>query len=380
MTVADIATLRKSHPPDIVHAALTLAQLQKKARHKFPDLPFTWAVPEALEQATDARVAAHKAARFAALHPEKILDLCAGIGGDTMALAKIAPTTAYDLSPIRTTCLRYNLDSLGLSADIRTEDIRTLLATPPIKNQKSKIENPPTFFHIATARGSGGEGSPAVQGLIPGPDLLLPLISQFPAGALKLSPAVDFDSLPPGHLEIISRNRTVVQAVLWTGTLADPFAHGTRTATVIEDDGQILSYTARPKPPELTAAVASYLFEADPALTRAGVAAALGAELRLGALTVDGGYLTGSEPLHHAAVVAFRVILTIPYSQERVTAALSHLPPADPGPVEVKTRGGIPGINTDQLQLIWSAATTSRRTVLIYRLTGDTVATLAERI
>ncbi len=296
LTVADIATLRKSHPPDIVHAALTLAQLQKKARLKFPDLPFTWAVPEALEQATDARVAAHKANRFANAGATKILDLCAGIGGDTVALAKIAPTTAYDLSPIRTTCLRYNLDSLHLSAEIRTEDIRTLLAFPQIENQKSKIENPQAFFHIDPARRSAGKRSPAFEDLIPGPDLLLPLMARFPAGALKLSPAVDFDSLPPGHLEIISHNRTVVQAVLWTGKLAEPFPAGSRTATIIEDNAPSFSHTAPPESPTLTPTVASYLFEADPALTRAAIATPLAKSLDLHALTIDAGYLTGDTP------------------------------------------------------------------------------------
>ncbi len=297
-----------------------------------------------------------------------------------MALAKIAPTTAYDLSPIRTTCLRYNLDSLHLSAEIRTEDIRTLLAFPQIENQKSKIENPQAFFHIDPARRFAGKRSPLFDDLIPGPDLLEKISHHFPGGATKLSPAVDFDSLPPGHLEIISRNRTVVQAVLWTGKLAEPFPAGSRTATIIEDNAPSFSHTAPPESPTLTPTVASYLFEADPALTRAAIATPLVKSLDLHPLTIDAGYLTGNTPLHHAALVPFRVILTIPYSQERVTAALSHLPPTDPGPVEVKTRGAIPGINTDQLQLIWSAATPSGRTVLIYRLTGDVVATIAERL
>ena len=73
-------------------------------------------------------------------------------------------------------------------------------------------------------------------------------------------------------------------------------------------------------------------------------------------------------------------MLTVPYSQERVTAALSHLPAGEAGAVEVKTRGGISGVDTDKLQLIWSAATSFRRTVWFYRLGGDVVATIAERV
>lgn len=240
--------------------------------------------------------------------------------------------------------------------------------------------HPSTFFHIDPARRAAGKRSPAFDDLIPGPDLLFSLLAKFPTGALKLSPAIDFASLPPGHLEIIGRNRTVVQAVLWTGQLAHQFPPETRTATLISDDGATFSHTARPEHPATTHSVSTYLFEADPALTRAGIAGVMARDLGLVPLTVDGGYLTGSHLLRHPALTPFRAILTLPYTQERVSAALSHLPPGAAGPVEVKTRGSISGVNTDQLQLIWSAATTFRRTVLIYRLGNDVVATLAERV
>ncbi|HUO07674.1 MAG TPA: hypothetical protein VM008_05200 [Phycisphaerae bacterium] len=401
-TVADIAALRKSHPPDVVHAALTLGQAQKKAHAKFPQLPYLWAVPEALEQATDAAVAAHKATRFAALNPSNILDLCAGIGGDTMALAKIAPVTApviaYDLSPIRTTCLRYNLNSLELQAEIRTKDVRTLLSASKTDNPYNSDRNwgeiandvhtlaispPSALFHIDPARRSGGKRSPHFEDLIPGPDILLPLIEQFSGGAIKLSPAVDFDSLPAGHLEVISHDRSVVQAVLWTGKLAETFPPHTRTATIISPHHPPFSHTAQTgRSPSIPAAPGhfAYLFEVDPALTRAGLAGTFAESLGLLPLTIDGGYAAGMDAQHHVALTPFRIIMTLPYSQERVAAALSHLTEGEHGAVEVKTRGGLPGIDTDRLQLIWSAATPTRRTVLIYRQGNDVVATIADRV
>src|SRR4051812_48872785 len=63
-TVAEVTRLRKDFPPDAVAAALILVAIQKKARAKFPDLPFIWSPPEALEQATSGAVARHKASRF----------------------------------------------------------------------------------------------------------------------------------------------------------------------------------------------------------------------------------------------------------------------------------------------------------------------------
>src|SRR5437773_2735446 len=76
-----------------------------RAHCKFPELPYVWATPEAREQATHALLAAHKARQFAQMNPARIFDLCCGIGGDALALAEVAPVTAIDLSPVRTTCL-----------------------------------------------------------------------------------------------------------------------------------------------------------------------------------------------------------------------------------------------------------------------------------
>src|SRR4051812_40591919 len=64
-TVAEVAALPKKFPQDLLHVALTLAALQPKAREKFPTIPYVFATPEALEQATAAPVAHHKASRFA---------------------------------------------------------------------------------------------------------------------------------------------------------------------------------------------------------------------------------------------------------------------------------------------------------------------------
>ncbi|HVX85657.1 MAG TPA: hypothetical protein VH253_12820, partial [Phycisphaerae bacterium] len=237
LSVADIAALRKSTTPDHLHAALTLCQLQPKAAQKFPSLHaaagFIFATPEALEQATDELLATHKAARFApALSPNTpIIDLCSGIGGDSLPLANIAPTTAIDLSEPRTTCLRLNAQSLPPThpLTIQTNDITT----------HSPFTIHHSLFHIDPARRHAGRRSHQYADLLPGPAFLATLISHHPGGAIKLSPAVDFESLPPGHIELLSHSGAVLQAVLYTGALAQQFPPDTRTAT-------ILSPTARP--------------------------------------------------------------------------------------------------------------------------------------
>ena len=56
----------------------------KKAAVKFEHGQQMWVEPIGIEQATSEPVARHKAARFTC---PLVVDLCAGIGGDALALA-----------------------------------------------------------------------------------------------------------------------------------------------------------------------------------------------------------------------------------------------------------------------------------------------------
>src|SRR5690606_35975959 len=81
--VALATSLRRNHPADLVAAALTQAELRRRARAKFgADADSMYFTPDGLEQATRASVAAHRARRFAGLGPASVVDLGCGIGGD----------------------------------------------------------------------------------------------------------------------------------------------------------------------------------------------------------------------------------------------------------------------------------------------------------
>ena len=383
-TVAQIAGLRKHFPAGPTHAALALARLQPKAagvQGKFPEMEYVWATPEALEQATHAQVARHKAARFAQWGARHIYDLCAGIGGDALAFAEFAPVTAIEVSPVRAACLRFNAEDRRppFPLTVHTADIRSFIDTLPADG----------WIHIDPARRSAGKRSVRYEDLIPGPEVLQRLFAHVRrgGGAIKLSPAVDFDSLPTGHVELISHDGSVVQALLWIDTDQAP---GQRTATVLASGQPPWSLTAIPRP----VAVASlpveayaplaerpiYLYEVDGAVTRAGLAQVFAEPRQLQPLTVDGGYLLstpGAALLKEAALTAFHVQVIVPFA--RVTAALAKCAAA-PGVIEVKTRGRLPGIDTDQLQHEWTKAHPVACTVLLFRHERETWAALARRV
>ena len=82
------SVLRRTADPAHVAAALTQVDLRARAVAKFgEDAHRLYFTPDGLEQATRARVAAHRAARLQAFEARSLVDLGCGIGGDLMAAA-----------------------------------------------------------------------------------------------------------------------------------------------------------------------------------------------------------------------------------------------------------------------------------------------------
>src|SRR5208283_227818 len=109
---AEIKRLRKLAPPEAVAAALRLADCQAKARAKFSRGEQMWLDSVGLQQATSEAVALHKAARF---ESSLVVDLCAGAGGDTLALARRASVLAVDRSQAMCRRLAWNAAVHGLA-------------------------------------------------------------------------------------------------------------------------------------------------------------------------------------------------------------------------------------------------------------------------
>lgn len=367
----EVERLRRQWPAELVRAALLLTRTRMKSTHKFAGLAEFWSPPEALEQASSLAVARHKARRFARGEIQHVIDLCCGSGGDTLGLlAEGLRVTAMDLSPARLWCVSANAQAAGLPAP------ETLCAALEPSLATLGAPAPGEAFHIDPARRSGARRTFRYEDMQPGPEVLDALLARFSAGAIKLSPAVDFASLPPGHLELISEDGTVVQAVLWTGGLAA--APSNRTATVLTA-GTATSFTAVPaSPAHFADAPHQWIYETDGAVHRAGLAMPLAAELGLAALSVDAGYLTAEALCRHAALACFEHVATLPYDARKLAAAVQTLQGA-PGQVEVKTRGGL-GIDVDTVQRQLAKHSTAACAVLIYRNgAGQVVASLCRR-
>ena len=80
--------LRKNYSAEFCRAALYLVEMRMHASEKFPKAQEMFFDRDGYEMATRAEVAAYRADRLS--HCGEILDLCCGIGGDSMFLAQKA--------------------------------------------------------------------------------------------------------------------------------------------------------------------------------------------------------------------------------------------------------------------------------------------------
>ena len=230
-----VATAVRRLEPDAEKsaAATTQVQLRVRAVAKFGDAaPHLFFTPDALEQATRQRVAAHRAARLAAAIPGgSVVDLGCGIGGDLIAFARAGLIAAgIDQDPIRVEMARANLAALDLAGAVQVGDATTV---------------DPSGFGAAFADPArrGGRGRIFdVDGWTPPWPWVLGLLSG--RALVKLAPGLAHDLVPDGvEAEWVSDGGDVKEAVLWSRDLATT----DRRATVIGDGG-LASLTSEDDP------------------------------------------------------------------------------------------------------------------------------------
>jgi len=120
--------LRRSHPAELVSAAIGQARLRQRAVAKFgaEDAERMFFTPNGVEQSTRARVATYRAERLRALGVTSVADLCCGIGGDAIALARAGiRVLAVDRDPLTAAAARANAGALGLGEliEVREDDV-----------------------------------------------------------------------------------------------------------------------------------------------------------------------------------------------------------------------------------------------------------------
>ncbi|MGC8638651.1 MAG: class I SAM-dependent methyltransferase [Isosphaeraceae bacterium] len=323
---ADIDRMRGLAVPEAVAAAIRLASCRARARTKFTRAECLWLDPVGLEQATSEVVARHKARRFQA--GSLVVDLCAGIGGDTMAFADRGPVLAVDLDHGMCRRLAWNAAAYEVGDRVLPCQCRAEGFSIPGKAWVH-IDPDRRVKHHVRAR--------SVSDYAPGLAFLQRLSREGRAGAIKLGPASDFSShfAGPGfEVELISLHGECKEATVWFGAPV----RCSRRATVLPED---VTWTDRDGGDQKAdrapiGPISEFLYDPDPALLRSGLLDSFALAHGLYRIAADVDYLTSEKLLVTPFLAAFEVedVHRLDLKQLRRLVVEQDL-----GPLEIKVRG-----------------------------------------
>ena len=322
-----------------------------------------WVEPVGVEQATAEPVARHKARRFRAA--PVVVDLCAGIGGDSLALAEQARVLAVDLDPGMCRRLRWNAEVYGVGD--RVLAVRARAEAFPIPPEaRVHLDPDRRFDRDRRAR--------AVEDYAPGPAFWSSLMRRVAGGAIKLSPAADFARLfPMGsgcEVELISLRGECKEATVWFGNLAGC----RRRATRLPEDATWTDADAVDSRPAAVSPPSSWIFDPDPALLRAGLLDGFARSYGLARVAEGVDYLTGPELVDSPFLAAFAVREVAPMDLKHLRRMIRR---HDVGALEIKVRGL--DLSPESLRARLKPAGSEPATLLITGGTGPARAVLARR-
>jgi hypothetical protein len=358
---SDITRFRQSAAPAMVSAAIRLSEARNKATAKFEHGQQMWVEPIGIEQATSESVARHKAARFTA---PLVVDLCAGIGGDAIALAVRSEVLAIDLDQGMCRRLRHNA-SLYQVAD------RIL----PVRSRAQTFAIPAgAWLHLDPDRRTvKARRARSLVDYDPGPEFWKSAAGRVPAGAIKLGPASDFERHFAGsdhEIELISYRGECKEATVWFGELVSCRRRATRlpeNVTWTDSDGPNSPWAP-------VSSLGSLIYDPDPALLRAGLLDGFAQAHGLARLADGVDCLTGDRMILSPFVQAFHVLDVSPLDLRQLKRLVTK---SEIGTLEIKVRGVDIAPETLRRQLDLSGDRTA--TLLLVGGTGPARAVLAQR-
>ncbi len=348
--LATATRLRRTHPAPVVAAAIGQAALRRRAVAKFgAQAHRMYFTPDGVEQATRASVADHRARRLRALGVRRLADLCGGIGGDAIALARAGiEVLAVDRSPRTCAVARANADALGLAgrmavrcaevAEVELAGYDAVFVDPARRGGRGRVfdpesYSPPLSWAVSAAR-------------------------SVPYAALKVAPGIPHEAVPPdAEAEWVSDHGDVKEAVLWFGTRP-----GERSATLLPDGGTL---TGRELPDPPAGPVRRYLYEPDGAVIRAHLVAEVAQ--RVGGTLVDEtiAYVTSDTLCPTRYATAYEITDTLPFNLKRLKALLRE---RGVGNLTVKKRGS--AVEPEEVRRRVKPQGPNAATVLLTRVAG----------
>lgn len=304
-----------------------------KGRDKFPRASKMKFTRDGLAMATGKAVAEYRTWKIRKQlgSVRKALDACAGIGGDTIAMALRWPVVSVEIDPDIFDVFKHNIEVYGLQdkVEVVQGDITKLVSEEGFKSRLGELD---IIFFDPSRRGEGGR-TVKTEEYIPPLSFTKELLKLCPNLCVKISPGTDLDRIKYDcDIEVISNRGEVKEVVLWFGKLKVDQEKKTVLATKLPE--KVTMERTTPKI-EVTQ-VMKYLFEPDPAYIKARLIDTLAQHYELTQIHPKIAYLTGDEWLRTPLLKTYEVMRVTGTEPAEVNAALEEL---EIGRVDFKARG-----------------------------------------
>jgi hypothetical protein len=363
-SVALLSRLRKNLSAEQAHLVVEQVGLRQRAREKFSLADQMFFTRKGLEQATDEQLATYKAARFPA--GDSIADLCCGIGGDLISLAKRGPTRGVDLDPIMALLAKVNAVIHGLNNDKCSVETTNVV--------HFSLGN--RGWHCDPDRRATGRRATRGELFDPSLEALTRLIGENRKAAIKLAPATEApaDWKNRAELEWLGNRGECRQQVVWFEGLAR--YPGNRSATVLGKKGDVRTIVGeKSELPPAASQLRRFVYEPHAAVLAAKLTAVLCRDHELKPVAAGIAYLTGDRLIHDPTLDAFEIVDELPLDRRKLKAYCRerHL-----GRLEIKKRGV--EVDPERLRKEFAVAGDGEVTIIITPIRGQVRAIVAQRI
>ena len=317
-----------------VDTLIDLVHFRTRGRDKFPRASKMRFTRDGLAMASGKAVSEYRTWKIRERlgSVSKVLDVGAGIGGDTIAMALRWKVFSVENDPEMVEILKHNIGVYGVEENVTIieGDITELVQSEEFKENMGDLD---AIFYDPSRRNEEGR-TVKTEEYTPPLDFVKELQKLCPNLCVKISPGTDIQRIRYDcDIEVVSNRGSVKEVILWFGGLKQSPDKHTKLATKLPEK-ITMERVEGLKTRETD--MQDYLYEPDPAFIKGWLVDTLAAEFDLTRIHPTLAYLTSSNRVRTPLLKPYRVLSVTENSPELISKALKEL---GIGMIDYKARG-----------------------------------------